>query len=797
MTYLDGLSSLPQLSGYSQTALLHLKAEATAKLYEIVSYNGIDMHIPAFNLTQYIQLGPFAIRKGPLEPQRQSFNLTVPTSCDNAIRILRACQLMKPILLEGSPGVGKTSLIMALANISGHHLCRINLSDQTDLIDLFGSDLPVEGGALGEFAWRDAEFLKALQEGHWVLLDEMNLAPQAVLEGLNAVLDHRGTVYIPELGRSFVRHPSFRIFAAQNPLNQGGGRKGLPKSFVNRFTKVYVEELTPADLLLVCQHLFPQLGVDLLQAMISFNTCLNEEVTVKKLFGRDGAPWEFNLRDVIRWGCLLSSHQFQEPPMVYLQSIYLQRFRTERDRQRAQEIFHKIFVTSSVPCQLAPLPFISSSQVRIGHFSTSRNNQSSISRPKYFLKSHLVSLETLGDCLSQNWLAILTGSHGSGKSSLVRALANAIGNPLREISINSATDTMDLIGSFEQIDTQSQLMSIMDDILCSFDHGLKSSDPVQEWRDLLHARDQLRISISSPMTQDTIPLLLSRMSQLISNSSAYIHFPQDVLGRYESLTQLASSASRFEWADGPLVQAMRRGEWLLLDGANLCNPSVLDRLNSLCESNGQLILNERGLIHGAVEIIKPHSNFRLFMTVDPQFGELSRAMRNRGVEICLFPEYLSDDYLVMLDNLRLPPLSVSLEHANILFLKFQSHRRGLSRFRPRLRDAVALSGRLFDQFSALSSIADRFPLYLVSKTGVERDAVTFFLSRTIHHAYLPYFHRILETCHPISRDLQEYLHFVVNYLSSPRSLAIVNRIRKGLLQNTPGNLSALVEYPMF
>jgi len=611
------------------------------------------------------------------------------------------------------------------------------------------------------------------------------------------VLDHRGTVYIPELGRSFVRHPSFRIFAAQNPLNQGGGRKGLPKSFVNRFTKVYVEELTPADLLLVCQHLFPQLGVDLLQAMISFNTCLNEEVTVKKLFGRDGAPWEFNLRDVIRWGCLLSSHQFQEPPMVYLQSIYLQRFRTERDRQRAQEIFHKIFVTSSVPCQLAPLPFISSSQVRIGHFSTSRNNQSSISRPKYFLKSHLVSLETLGDCLSQNWLAILTGSHGSGKSSLVRALANAIGNPLREISINSATDTMDLIGSFEQIDTQSQLMSIMDDILCSFDHGLKSSDPVQEWRDLLHARDQLRISISSPMTQDTIPLLLSRMSQLISNSSAYIHFPQDVLGRYESLTQLASSASRFEWADGPLVQAMRRGEWLLLDGANLCNPSVLDRLNSLCESNGQLILNERGLIHGAVEIIKPHSNFRLFMTVDPQFGELSRAMRNRGVEICLFPEYLSDDYLVMLDNLRLPPLSVSLEHANILFLKFQSHRRGLSRFRPRLRDAVALSGRLFDQFSALSSIADRFPLYLVSKTGVERDAVTFFLSRTIHHAYLPYFHRILETCHPISRDLKEYLHFVVNYLSSPRSLAIVNRIRKGLLQNTPGNLSALVEYPMF
>ena len=29
-----------------------------------------------------------------------------------------------------------------------------------------------------------------------------------------------------------------RLFACQNPLHQGGGRKGLPKSFLNRFTQV-------------------------------------------------------------------------------------------------------------------------------------------------------------------------------------------------------------------------------------------------------------------------------------------------------------------------------------------------------------------------------------------------------------------------------------------------------------------------------------------------------------------------------------------------------------------------------
>ncbi len=51
------------------------------------------------------------------------------------------------------------------------------------------------------FAWSDGIFLKALRAGDWVLLDELNLASQSVLEGLNACLDHRGTVYIPEIDK--------------------------------------------------------------------------------------------------------------------------------------------------------------------------------------------------------------------------------------------------------------------------------------------------------------------------------------------------------------------------------------------------------------------------------------------------------------------------------------------------------------------------------------------------------------------------------------------------------------------
>jgi len=59
-------------------------------------------------------------------------------------------------------------------------------SSLQDMSDLFGCDLPSEDGS--GFCWRDGPLLKALKLGNWVLLDEMNLASQAVLEGMKSFM---------------------------------------------------------------------------------------------------------------------------------------------------------------------------------------------------------------------------------------------------------------------------------------------------------------------------------------------------------------------------------------------------------------------------------------------------------------------------------------------------------------------------------------------------------------------------------------------------------------------------------
>ncbi len=48
-----------------------------------------------------------------------AFELSAPTAARNAYRVLRALTLRKAVLLEGSPGVGKTALVAALARRAG------------------------------------------------------------------------------------------------------------------------------------------------------------------------------------------------------------------------------------------------------------------------------------------------------------------------------------------------------------------------------------------------------------------------------------------------------------------------------------------------------------------------------------------------------------------------------------------------------------------------------------------------------------------------------------------------------
>ncbi|KAK8759506.1 hypothetical protein V5799_002863 [Amblyomma americanum] len=98
----------------------------------------------------------------------------------------------------------------------------------------------------------------------------LNRASLSVLEGLNACLDYRAEVFVPELNRSFMVGRS-RFFGCQNPHQKGGAMRGLPHSFLNRFVQLGLEPLNRDDLLTLVRYLHPALPEDTLSCMVLFN----------------------------------------------------------------------------------------------------------------------------------------------------------------------------------------------------------------------------------------------------------------------------------------------------------------------------------------------------------------------------------------------------------------------------------------------------------------------------------------------------------------------------------------------
>jgi midasin len=351
---------------------------------------------------------PFFIEIGKTPPRPSGFALSAKTTGENAYRVLRAMQVGKPILLEGSPGVGKTSLVVSMAAEAGHHVVRLNLSEQTDIMDLFGSDLPVEG-SVGQFAWRDGPFLQALKNGDWVLLDELNLASQSVLEGLNACIDHRGEVFIPELNRTFqCNKQGFRLFACQNPLSQGGGRKGLPKSFLNRFTQVYVSSLDQEDMFMITSLCYSGLPQEMLAKMVAFNSRIQE---MNAHHGIRSNAGDFNLRDVFRWCELLMANQ--SPPNFfpdeYLPTLYARRMRNESDIDFVNKTFTDVFGYAPVSLHKHVVRLTPQS-LAVGHASALRQAlpvHSSIAhlcQHLQLLPELMAPLETVVDAINMKWM---------------------------------------------------------------------------------------------------------------------------------------------------------------------------------------------------------------------------------------------------------------------------------------------------------------------------------------------------------------------------------------------------------
>ncbi|KAK8720350.1 hypothetical protein OTU49_013389, partial [Cherax quadricarinatus] len=104
------------------------------------------------------------------------------------------------------------------------------------------------------FSFIEGTLIKAIQDGEWVLLDEINLASAETLECLSGLLESdSGSLTLLERGdfKPVARHQDFRLFACMNPATDVG-KKELPAGLRNRFTEFFMgERQSKQDLMII------------------------------------------------------------------------------------------------------------------------------------------------------------------------------------------------------------------------------------------------------------------------------------------------------------------------------------------------------------------------------------------------------------------------------------------------------------------------------------------------------------------------------------------------------------------
>jgi len=418
-----------------------------------------------------------------------------------------------------------------------------------------------------------------------------------------------------------------------------------------------VDALLENDLKLILAAQFPQLPINLLDNMVQFNSRLASEAGV--VWGYAGSPWEMNLRDITRWcettiEAARGNEQYLNPGNS-VELIYVNRMRTSEDRQKVYDIYLEIFLSEKYPLPPKQLSiYITADKLYVDDVTLSRQN-CSVHEDHHLLllRDQKMTLKNLMQCVKMNWMSILIGASGCGKSNVVRLLAVLTGQKLKSIGMNSAMDTTEILGAFEQTDYNRHLEQLFKRVTSLVISSLRTKliekleQVIELHKNLTQVQRLFDENVTSKTMDVQINFFLNKITKLLELVSemkiwepCYKSELLDIESKLKKLSDLVkqdnclNAGGKFEWIDSVLVKCLQDGTWLLIDQVNLCSPAVLDRLNGLLEPNGVLTIGERGVDkEGNVVTIKPHKNFRLFLTMDPRYGEISRAMRNRGVEL--------------------------------------------------------------------------------------------------------------------------------------------------------------------
>ena len=239
---------------------------------------------------------------------------------------------------------------------------------------------------------------------------------------------------------------------------------------------------------------------------------------------------------------------------------------------------------------------------------------------------------------------LLTGEIGCGKTFIIEELSKLVGVNLKIIQFNYETTSYDLIGRLElnkkNLDDLRKVFNEVQDVLIEKLYPL-----ITKYLLLGHSMET------------------SKLNEFLKNEADLGNFLKDDKNTIEKVKELKIRLKNnsnlinninFGFNFSILINAMKNGDWILLDDINFA-PQEIERLMSLLEEEPTLTIheNEPTLTYKRNNDKKEeeiHKNFRIILTSSNE-NNISTALKSRCFHVKMKSYNNPEDYAIILANI--------------------------------------------------------------------------------------------------------------------------------------------------
>lgn len=330
------------------------------------------------------------------------------------------------------------------------------------------------------FSFVEGPLAKAIRNGDWVLLDEVNLASSETLESLSTLLQTPdSSLILTEQGdlEPIPRHPEFRLFACMNPATDVG-KRDLPVALRAKFSEIWVpspDEDRDALVKIVEGYIGPCAVHDrpAISHVADLYSAIKALAVGAQLADGSNQPPHFSIRTLARAltftaefttifglrralyeGFVMSFTMLLDPKSAVLVKALLEQHIVAPSKNRGT-------LFSQIPAKPALVE-----SIRFGPYWLETGSEV-LEEPKDYILTPSVQSKVLDlarAVLTRKVPVLIQGPTSSGKTSVVEYLAKRTGHRFVRINNHEHTDIQEYIGTYVS-DTNSGKLVFQEGVL--------------------------------------------------------------------------------------------------------------------------------------------------------------------------------------------------------------------------------------------------------------------------------------------------------------------------------------------